>query len=130
MLQMSRFATRKLLQHWNIAYKHTVRLYQLSGPTLMKFQKKLVCKTVLEASFFSNARTGATLGPHCVWTRASTPFAFYSTSTHSKQAAGSEVKNNGRLGRISTNDFQKLLRLASPERWRLSGKRHTPQLQG
>lgn len=135
MLQMSRFTTRKLLQQWNVTCRHPVRLYQLSGLTLMRSQRKLVCKTVLEASLFPQFRLGATLGPHCVWAhfRTSTPFAFYSTSTDSKQAAehaGSEVKANDRTGRISSDDFKKLLRLAHPERWRLSGKKHTSRLQG
>ncbi|KAB5581598.1 hypothetical protein PHYPO_G00177630 [Pangasianodon hypophthalmus] len=125
MLQMSRFTTRKLLQQWTITCKRQVRLYQLSGVTLMRSRRKLVCKTVLEASLFSHVRPGASLGPHCVWThiRASTPFAFYCTSTDSKQAAehaGSEVKTKDRPGRISSDDFKKLLQLAHPERWRLS----------
>lgn len=122
---MSRFATRKLLQQWNITCKNPVRPYQLSGMTLMRSQRKLVCKNVLEASLFSHVRLGATSGQHCVWTyfRASTPFAFYSTSTDSKQAAehaGSEVKTSDKPGQVSTNDFKKLLQLAHPERWRLS----------
>lgn len=135
MLQMSRFTTRKLLQQWNITCKRPVGLYQLSGLTLMKSQRKLVSKTVLEASLCSHLRLGATLGPRCVWTpfSSSTQFAFYSTSTDSNQAAdnaGSKVKTNDRPGQISSDDFKKLLRLASPERWRLSGKMHTSQLQG
>lgn len=135
MLQMSRFATRKLLQQWNINCKNPVRLYQLSGLTLMRSQRKLVCKNVFEASLFTHVRLGVTSGPRCVWTnfRASTPFTFYSTSTHSRQAAehaGSEVKTNDKPGQVSTNDFKKLLQLAHPERWRLSGKMHTLQLQG
>ncbi|XP_017320129.1 ATP-binding cassette sub-family B member 10, mitochondrial isoform X1 [Ictalurus punctatus] len=125
MLQMSRFATRKLLQQWNINCKNPVRLYQLSGLTLMRSQRKLVCKNVFEASLFTHVRLGVTSGPRCVWTnfRASTPFTFYSTSTHSRQAAehaGSEVKTNDKPGQVSTNDFKKLLQLAHPERWRLS----------
>ncbi|XP_053477581.1 ATP-binding cassette sub-family B member 10, mitochondrial isoform X2 [Ictalurus furcatus] len=125
MLQMSRFATRKLLQQWNITCKNPVRLYQMSGLTLMRSQRKLVCKNVFEASLFTHVRLGVTSGPRCVWThfRASTPFAFYSTSTDSRQAgehAGSEVKTNDRPGQVSTNDFKKLLQLAHPERWRLS----------
>ncbi|XP_060782148.1 ATP-binding cassette sub-family B member 10, mitochondrial [Neoarius graeffei] len=124
MLQMSRFTTKKLLEHWTVTCKRPVRLYQLSGLTL-RSQRKLVCETVLQASLFPQFRLGATLGPHCVWThfRTSTPFAFYSTSTDSKQAAehvGREVKTNDRPGRISSGDFKKLLWLAHPERWRLS----------
>lgn len=134
MLQMSRFTTKKLLEHWTVTCKRPVRLYQLSGLTL-RSQRKLVCETVLQASLFPQFRLGATLGPHCVWThfRTSTPFAFYSTSTDSKQAAehvGREVKTNDRPGQISSGDFKKLLWLAHPERWRLSGKKHTSQLQG
>lgn len=127
MLQVSRFTTRKLLQHWNI--KCPVRLYRLSALTLIKSQRKLVCKTVFEASLFSHGRLGATLGPHCVWTRASTPFVFYSTSTDSKQAAESKVKTNDKPEQVSSDAYKKLFRLAYPERWRLSGKMHTPQLQ-
>lgn len=135
MLQISRIATSKLLQQWTITCKCPVGLYQLSGLTFLRSQRKLVSKTVLEASSFSHLKLGAALGPRCVWTpfRASTPFAFYSTSTGSKQAAehaGSKGKNNDRPGRISSDDYKKLLRLAHPERWRLSGKMHTSQIQG
>lgn len=130
MLQMSRFATRKLLQKWNVTCKGPVRLYQLSGMTVRRTQRQLVCKVLLEASFFPHNRYGASLGPHCVWTqfRTSSPLAFYSTSTGSKQAAehvGSEVKTNEKPERISSDDFKKLLQLTHPERWRLSGKMHT-----
>lgn len=133
MLQMSRFATRKLLHQWNITCKGQVRLYQLSGKgwTLMRSHRQLLCKAILETSSFSHVRLGASLGPHCVWTHfnAFKPFAFYSTSTDSKQAAnheGSEVKTKDKPERVSSEDFKKLMQLAYPERWRLSGKMHTP----
>ncbi|KAI5107920.1 ATP-binding cassette sub-family B member 10, mitochondrial, partial [Silurus meridionalis] len=126
MLQMSRFATRKLLQQWNFNCKRPVRLYQLSGLTSMRSQRKSVCKTVLEGSLFSHVRLGETLGPHCVWKhfRASPSFTFYSTSTNSKgqvaEHAGTKVKTNDKPKKISTDDFKKLLELAYPERRRLT----------
>ncbi|GAA6111081.1 ATP-binding cassette sub-family B member 10, mitochondrial [Tachysurus ichikawai] len=125
MLQRSRFATRTLLQQWNVTCKGQARLYQLSGLTLMRSQRQLLCKTVLEASLYSHVRLGGSLGPHCVWThfRVSTPFACYSTSADSKQAAkhvGSEVKTNDRPKKTSSDDFKKLLQLVYPERLRLS----------
>lgn len=134
MLQRSRFATRTLLQQWNVTCKGQARLYQLSGLTLMRSQRQLLCKTVLEASLYSHVRLGGSLGPHCVWThfRVSTPFACYSTSADSKQAAkhvGSEVKTNDRPKKTSSDDFKKLLQLVYPERLRLSGKMHTLQLE-
>lgn len=130
MLQLSRFATRKLLQHWTITCKCPVGFNQLSNLTFVRSQRKLVSKTVPEASRLSHLRLGAVLDPHCIWTpfRTSTPVAFYSTTTNSKQAAEhgeSEVKTNDRRGQISSDDFKKLLQLAHPERWRLSGKMHT-----
>ncbi|KAK3553418.1 hypothetical protein QTP70_003482 [Hemibagrus guttatus] len=127
MLQMLRFTTRKLLHQWNITCKGQVRLYQLSGKglALMRSQRQLLCKTIRETASFSHVRLGASLGPHCVWTHfnASKPFAFYSTSTDSKQAAnheGSEVKTTDKPGKVSSEDFKKLMQLAYPERWRLS----------
>ncbi|XP_027030729.2 ATP-binding cassette sub-family B member 10, mitochondrial [Tachysurus fulvidraco] len=125
MLQRSRFATRTLLQQWNVTCKGQARLYQLSGLTLMRSQRQLLCKPVLEASLYSHVRLGASLGPHCVWThfRVSTPFACYSTSADSKQAAkhvGSEVKTNDGPRKTSSDDFKKLLQLVYPERLRLS----------
>ncbi|KAK2852524.1 hypothetical protein Q7C36_007725 [Tachysurus vachellii] len=125
MLQRSRFATRTLLQQWNVTCKGQAKLYQLSGLTLMRSQRQLLCKTVLESSLYSHVRLGASLGPYCVWThfRVSTPFAFYSTSADSKQAAkhvGSEVKTKDRPRKTSSDDFKKLLQLVYPERLRLS----------
>ncbi|XP_053358447.1 ATP-binding cassette sub-family B member 10, mitochondrial [Clarias gariepinus] len=125
MLYMLRIASCKLLPQWNITCKRSVNFYQLYGRTSLRSQRKQNCKPILEASVFSHFRLGATVGPHLVGTHftASTPFAFYSTSTDSKQEAkhvGSEVKTNDKPGRVSSDDLKKLLQLARPERWRLS----------
>lgn len=126
MLQMSRLVTRKLLQHWTITCKCPVGINQLSSWTFVRSQRKLISKTVPEAYQLSRLQLGAVLDPHSPF-RASTPIAFYSTTTDSKQAAehgGSEVKTNDKPGQISSDDFKKLLQLAHPERWRLTGKMH------
>ncbi|TSK22659.1 ATP-binding cassette sub-family B member 10, mitochondrial [Bagarius yarrelli] len=115
---MSRLATRKQFQQWYVTCKGPV--------SLMRSQNhRVLGQTVLEASPFPHFRLGEFLGPRCVWThfRASTPFVFYSTSTNSKQTGEhvrSDVKPNDRAGRISSDDFKKLLQLAHPERWKLS----------
>uniref|UniRef100_A0A4W4GAS6 ATP-binding cassette sub-family B member 10, mitochondrial n=1 Tax=Electrophorus electricus TaxID=8005 RepID=A0A4W4GAS6_ELEEL len=139
MFKMSRFATGKLLQQWNISCRRSERLYYQLPKTIGRPWKSRACESGAEpsdgcllpvyvgtvTSRIQCIQHGVTFASRDVWRHSRHVLAFYSTSAGSKQAAqhvgtGNNVKTNDRPVQIPSDDFRKLLQLANPERLRLT----------
>ncbi len=139
MLRMTRFTVGKL-QQCNITCCRSDTLYHLSNRTCRTPWKRQLCSNgsfdVLvmpvykgrSMSWLSCLRTGGLFLPKRVWTHSRHTVALYSTSTDSKQTAKSvvnqesKVKTSEKSLLVPSEDVKKLLQLAYPQRWRLTGK--------
>lgn len=127
MLRMTRFTVGKLRQCRSDGFYHLPnRISRISW-------KRQVCTDgspevlVLPVykgrtmSQLSCLRTGGLFLPRCVWKHSRHTVAFYSTSTDSKQTS-TPVDQQDSKNSLPSKNVNKLLNLAYPQRWRLSGK--------
>lgn len=131
MLRMARFTVGKLQQCNNTCCRSDT-LYHLSNQTCRTPWKRQLCTNgsfdVLVMPWLSCLRTGGLFLPKRVWTHSRHTVALYSTSTDSKQTAKSVVNQESTVKTsensllVPSEDAKKLLQLAYPQRWRLTGK--------
>lgn len=136
---MTRYTFVKL-QQCNSTCSRSDTLYLLPNRTLRTPWEKQLCKNgsfdalVLPVykgrnmSRLSCLRTGGLFLPKNIWTHSRHTVALYSTSTDSKQTSKtvvnqeSNIKTSENTLRVPSEDVKKLLELAYPQRWRLTGK--------
>lgn len=139
MLRMTRFTIGKL-QQCNITCCRSDTFHHLPNRTSRTPWKRqarkngsfdvLVLPVYKGRNIFrlSCLRTGGLFLPKSAWTHSRHTVAFYSTSTDSKQTAKSVVNQESKVKtsenplRVPSEDVKKLLQLAHPQRWRLTGK--------
>lgn len=137
MLRMTRFTIAKL-QQCNITCSRSDSLYNLPNRTSRTPWRNQMCKNgsfdvlVLPVykgrnmSRLSCLKTGGLFLHKSMWTHSRHTVALYSTSTDSKQTSKtavnqeSKVKTSENTLPVPSEDVNKLLELAYPQRWRLT----------
>ncbi|XDV50266.1 hypothetical protein PO909_019345 [Leuciscus waleckii] len=136
MLRMTRFTIGKL-QQCNITCSRSDTVYHLANRTSRTPWRSQLCKNgsfdvlVLPVykgknmSRLSCLKTGGLFLPKSMWTHSRHTVALYSTSTDSKQTSKTVVNQESKVKTSNTlpvpsEDVNKLLQLAYPQRWRLT----------
>lgn len=138
MLRMTRFTIGKL-QQCNITCSRSDTVYHLANRTSRTPRRSQLGKngsfdvlvlpvyTGRNMSRLSCLKTGGLFLPKSMWTHSRHTVALYSTSTDSKQTSRTVVNQESKVKTSNTlpvpsEDVNKLLQLAYPQRWRLTGK--------
>lgn len=136
MLRITRFTAGKLAQKWSVPCIRREGLHQLSSRTVgMSWKRQVfdsgrgarngVCfvPVYVRKAPYQHAwiRLGVGFVRQAAWPHCMRAVAFFSSSTDSQPDQQNQVQTNSRSSRVPSDDLKKLLQLAHPERWRLTG---------